>query len=48
MGKGVQWQCECHDGYEGDACEYELEADCGDDIDNDGGSIYQGLLVLYI
>ena len=41
--KGDEWHCECHDGFEGDACEHELESHCGDDIDNDGGmsSLYQ-------
>ena len=41
--KGDGWHCECHDGFEGGACEHELESHCGDDIDNDGGmsSLYQ-------
>ena len=33
-----EWHCECHNGFEGDACEHELESQCGDDIDNDGGN----------
>ena len=39
VGDGHEWRCECHEGFEGDDCEYETEADCSDDVDNDGGAI---------
>ena len=34
-----EWHCQCHDGWEGDACDVRLERNCRDGVDDDQGEL---------
>lgn len=34
-----QWECRCYDGWDGVRCDVQLEVNCGDNKDNDKGSV---------
>lgn len=34
-----EWVCRCHDNWSGPGCSLPSERNCGDKIDNDGGTI---------